>query len=211
MLVSYSILIPNALSSFFSFCAHRLFHRGASLGGIASDPLWAGGGITARRDAVRRPFILFSFSILIPNALSSFFWPWSQSCREQVALPLLLLLPSLGAAAAAATTVGPLGDAPHQHWPVPAASRTDLDLDLEPNGVWSNSGRKSTSSASSSMSSSTSSSMSCSTCSLLLLLFLVFFYSFYLYFSATSTYSATIVLLLMLMSYQIMSLPLSLL
>ena len=37
IIVSFSILIPNALSSFFSFCAHRLFHRGVSLGGIASD------------------------------------------------------------------------------------------------------------------------------------------------------------------------------
>ena len=62
-----SILIPNPNA--LSFCARRLFHRGASLGGIASDPLWAGGGITARGDAVRHPFILFSFSILIPNAL----------------------------------------------------------------------------------------------------------------------------------------------
>ena len=36
-------------------------------------------GITARGDAVRRPFILVSYSILIPNALSSFFSPWLQS------------------------------------------------------------------------------------------------------------------------------------
>ena len=44
--------------------ARRLFHRWASLGGIASDPLRAGGAsreITARGGAVRRPFVLVSF------------------------------------------------------------------------------------------------------------------------------------------------------
>ena len=73
MLVSFSILIPNTLSLFFSFCARRLLHRGASLGGIASDPLWAGGRITVRGDAVRSPFMLvsFLFLFLIPFRCSS--------------------------------------------------------------------------------------------------------------------------------------------
>ena len=46
ILISLSVLIPNALFSLFFFCAHRLFHRGASLGGIASDPLRVGNGGT---------------------------------------------------------------------------------------------------------------------------------------------------------------------
>ena len=66
-----SILISNAPSPFFFLCAHRLFHRGSSLGGIASDPLRLGSGITAWGDAVRRPLILVSFSILIPNTVLS--------------------------------------------------------------------------------------------------------------------------------------------
>ena len=74
ILVSFSILIPNALASFFFFCARRLFYRGARLRGIASDPLRAGGGITARWDAVRCPIMLVSFSVLIPNTLSLFFF-----------------------------------------------------------------------------------------------------------------------------------------
>jgi len=72
-LVSFYILIPNALASFFFFCARRLFYRGARLRGIAPDPLRAGGGITARGDVVRCPFMLVSFSILIPNTLLLFF------------------------------------------------------------------------------------------------------------------------------------------
>ena len=58
--VSFSVLISNALSSFFLFCARRLFHRGSSLGGIVSDPFLAGGGITPWGDAVRRPQIVFA-------------------------------------------------------------------------------------------------------------------------------------------------------
>ena len=58
--VSFSVLISNALSSFFLFCARRLFHRGSSLGGIGSDPFRAGGGITPWGDAVRRPQIVFA-------------------------------------------------------------------------------------------------------------------------------------------------------
>ena len=78
--ISFSILIPDALSSFFSFCAHRLFDRGASLGGIASNLLRAGGGLEARGDAVSCPLILLvSFTFLIRNVLSSFFSPWPQS------------------------------------------------------------------------------------------------------------------------------------
>ena len=72
-LVSFSILIPNVLASFFFFCARRLFHRGTRLRGIASDPFLPGGGITARGDVVRCPFMLVYFSILIPNTLSLFF------------------------------------------------------------------------------------------------------------------------------------------
>ena len=94
VIVSFSILIPNVLSSFFSFCAHRLFHRGASLGGIASglslDEIRRSAGVPAgcapapsssaslagsRGDAVRRPSVSVSFSGLIPNALSSFVPP----------------------------------------------------------------------------------------------------------------------------------------
>ena len=55
----FSVLIPNTLLLF--FCARRPLDRGASLGGIVSDPLRAGGGITTRGDAVRRPFMLVSF------------------------------------------------------------------------------------------------------------------------------------------------------
>ena len=58
----FSILVPNTLLLF--FFARRLLHRWASLGGIASDPLRAGGAsreITARGGAVRRPFVLVSF------------------------------------------------------------------------------------------------------------------------------------------------------
>jgi len=163
-------------------------------GGGSGAALWTSGGITARGDAVRRPFTLVSFSILIPNALSSFFSSRSQSCREQVALPLLLplplllLIPSLGAAAAAAATVGPLGDSPRQDWPLWRRGRTSTSSRTA-SGI-TRGGRASasstSSSASSSMSSSTSSSASSSIFSLLLLLFLVFFY-----FSATSTSSAT--------------------
>ncbi len=67
----FSVLIPNTLLLF--FCARRPLHRGASLGGIVSDPLRAGGGITTRGDAVRRPFMLVSFLFLIPNTLFLFF------------------------------------------------------------------------------------------------------------------------------------------
>ena len=67
----FSILISNALSSFFFFCARRINHRGTTLGGIALDPLRAGGGITARGDVVRCPLILLSFSMLIPNTALS--------------------------------------------------------------------------------------------------------------------------------------------
>ena len=89
-LVSFSALISNALSSFFFFSARRLFYRGSSLGGIASDPLRAGGGITAWWDAARRPLILFPFSISIPNAAlsprsSSLRSPRSFSLRDAVA------------------------------------------------------------------------------------------------------------------------------
>ena len=71
MMVSFLFLIPNTL--FLFFCARRLLHRGAILRGIASDSLRAGGGITIRGDAVRRPFMLVSFLFLIPNTLLLFF------------------------------------------------------------------------------------------------------------------------------------------
>ena len=63
ILVSFPILIPNALSSFYFSCARRLLHRGASLEGIASDPLLAGGGSQpgGTRYVVRRPLIIVSF------------------------------------------------------------------------------------------------------------------------------------------------------
>ena len=71
----FSILVPNTLLLF--FFARRLLHRWASLGGIASDPLRAGGAsreITARGGAVRRPFMLvsFLFQFLIVFCYSSF-------------------------------------------------------------------------------------------------------------------------------------------
>ena len=47
--------ISNALSSFFLFCARRLFHQGLSLGGIALDPFRAGGGAHATLRKLPRP------------------------------------------------------------------------------------------------------------------------------------------------------------
>ena len=88
MSVSFYISIPDSLSSFFFLCARRLLHRGASLEGIASDPLRAGGGITARGDAVRRPLRLVPFSILIPNAHPSFFSPHRTVLLRPHAIPL---------------------------------------------------------------------------------------------------------------------------
>ena len=45
-----------------SFCSAPAGYStgGLSLGGITSDPLRVGGGITARGDAVRRPQIVFA-------------------------------------------------------------------------------------------------------------------------------------------------------
>ena len=74
--VSFSILILNALSFFFSFCVRRLLHRGASSEG-SRRILFAGW----RRDhtpggrGTSSHHVVF-FSILIPNTLSLFFTRW---------------------------------------------------------------------------------------------------------------------------------------
>ena len=52
-----------------------------------SDPLRAGGGITARGDAVRCPLMLVLVYILIPNSLSSFVFLCARSGRA--AAPVL--------------------------------------------------------------------------------------------------------------------------
>ena len=80
--VFFSILIPNTLSLFFS--AHRLLHWGTSPGGIASDPLRAGGASSRDHSpggsVTSSPHVSF-FSILVPNTLPLFFCACSYSNR----------------------------------------------------------------------------------------------------------------------------------